>query len=171
MKKIILCGYMASGKTTIARLLAQASGITSFDLDAIIEEQTGKTIATIFEEEGEIQFRKKEHLALKEIVNNNEAFILSLGGGTPCYANNHEFLQRDDVLSIYLKTSVPEIVNRIELQGSNRPMLNGMKGEELTEFVAKHLFDRSYYYMQAKHRVTTDGKTSENIVNEIMSLF
>ena len=171
MKKIILCGYMASGKTTIARLLAQASGITYIDLDEVIENQTGKTIPELFLEGGEIQFRKKEHMALKEIVNNTEAFVLSLGGGTPCYANNHEFLQRDDVLSIYLKTSIQEIVARLTNETTQRPMLNNLEGDELEEFVAKHLFDRSYYYMQAKHRVTTDGKTPENIVNEIMSMF
>ncbi|AXG73079.1 shikimate kinase [Flavobacterium arcticum] len=170
MKKIILCGYMASGKTTIARLLAQASGITYLDLDEVIEQQTGKTIPQLFLEGGEIQFRKKEHIALKEIVNKNESFILSLGGGTPCYANNHEFLQRDDVLSIYLKTSIKEVVSRIETQSNERPMLNNLRGEELEEFVAKHLFDRSYYYMQAKHRVATDDKSLEAIVNEIMSL-
>ena len=171
MKKIILCGYMASGKSTIARLLAQALGITHLDLDEIIENQTGKTVSQIFSEDGEIQFRKKEHLVLKEIVNNDEAFVLSLGGGTPCYANNHEFLKRDDVVSVYLKTSIQEIVARLTNETTQRPMLSNLKGEELEEFVAKHLFDRSYYYMQAKHKVTTDGKTPENIVNEIVSLF
>ncbi|KAF2519687.1 shikimate kinase [Flavobacterium salilacus subsp. salilacus] len=171
MKKIILCGYMASGKTTIARLLAQALGFNYIDLDEIIVLQTGKTIQELFAEGGEIQFRKKEHVVLQEIVNNNEAFVLSLGGGTPCYANNHEFLQRDDVISVYLKASIPEIISRLANDVTPRPMLNNLKGEELKEFIGQHLFERSYYYMQAKHKVITDGKTTENIVNEIMSLF
>ncbi|OIQ15801.1 MAG: shikimate kinase [Flavobacterium sp. MedPE-SWcel] len=170
MKKIILCGYMASGKTTIAHLLAKMSNIEAIDLDETIEKQTGKTITQLFEDGGEIQFRKKEHFALRDIIVKKEQFVLSLGGGTPCYANNHEFLKQEDVISIYLKTSIKEIVNRIEGKSNERPLLNNLEGEELQEFVAKHMFDRSYYYMQAKHIVNTDGKQPKDIVNEIMKL-
>ena len=68
MKKILLCGYMASGKSTIARLLAKASGIPYRDLDEIIVEKTQKTIPQIFEQQGEIKFRKIEHEALKDTL-------------------------------------------------------------------------------------------------------
>lgn len=172
MKKIILCGYMASGKTTVARLLAQASGLIYIDLDEVIEKKTGKTITQLFEDGGEIKFRKLEHEALAETVDGTEGFILSLGGGTPSYANNHEVLKRGDVISVYLKASIKEIIKRIKQQPGLRPLLETHKDEnELEEFIAKHLFDRSYYYHQAKHIVVTDGKTPEAITNEIMSLF
>lgn len=171
MQKIILTGYMASGKTTIGKLLSQASGLDYIDLDEYIERKTGNTIPELFRV-GEIKFRKLEHESLKEIMDTRNSFILSLGGGTPCYANNHEFLKQDDVLSVYLKTGIDEIISRINVQKDNiRPMLDNLKGEELREFVAKHLFDRSYFYMQAKHVVVTDNKTPEQVVNQIMSLF
>lgn len=172
MKKIILCGYMASGKTTVARLLAKASGLNYIDLDEVIKNKTGKTIAQLFEEVGEIKFRKLEHEALIETVDRAEGFILSLGGGTPSYANNHEVLRREDVVSVYLKAGIQEIIKRVKQQPGQRPLLETYKDEnELEEFIAKHLFDRSYYYHQAKHIVVTNGKTPEMITDEIMSLF
>lgn len=172
MKKLILCGYMASGKSTTARLLAKASGLPYIDLDEVIEQKKGKTITQLFEGGGEIKFRKLEHDTLKEIVDGSEGFILSMGGGTPCYANNHEVLKRGDIISVYLKAGIAELLKRIRKQPpGQRPLLEALKDDELEEFVAKHLFDRSYYYYQAKHVVAIDGKTPEAITDEIMSLF
>ncbi len=171
MKKILLTGYMASGKTTIALLLAKAAGISYNDLDEIIEENTGKTVSQLFREDGEIKFRRLEHDALKHFIDNDQNFVLALGGGTPCYANNHLFLQRDDVVSVYLKASVTELTTRLKQQKADRPLLATQPDEELEEFIAKHLFDRSWFYHQAKHVVSIDGKMPEDIVNEIMSLY
>ena len=172
MKKIILTGYMASGKTTIGRLLSKASGFEFIDLDEFIEQKAGKTIPEIFAQDGEIKFRRLEHDSLKEIVDDvTDGFVLSLGGGTPCYANNHKFLQREDVFSVYLKAGIPELLERIGEQGQQRPLLDTIKPEEMEEFIAKHLFDRSYFYYQAKHVILVDGKLPEAVVNEIMSIF
>lgn len=171
MKKILLTGYMASGKTTIALLLSKAAGITYADLDEIIEKKAGKSVSEIFAGIGEIGFRRMEHEALKEALNNEDGFVLSLGGGTPCYANNHEFLQRQDVISVYLKASIQTLAKRLQSDGQGRPLIDNVAPEELEEFIAKHLFDRSYFYHKAKHVVNVDGKQAEDIVNEIMSLF
>jgi shikimate kinase len=171
MKKVILCGYMASGKTTTAKLLAEKANLPYIDLDEAIEQSTGKTITQLFEGGGEIKFRKLEHEALNTIVNGTERFVLSLGGGTPVYANNHLVLQRDDVVSVYLKVSIGELAKRLRNQAGQRPLLDALKDEELDEFIGQHLFERSYYYHQAKHVVATDGKSPEEIVNEIMKLF
>lgn len=161
---------MASGKTTTACLLAKTSGLPYIDLDEVIEQNTGKTISQLFQDGGEIKFRKLEHDTLNSIINGTEGFVLSLGGGTPVYANNHLVLQRDDVVSIYLKAGIGELVKRIRTQVGQRPLLDALQEEELEEFVAQHLFERSYYYHQAKHVVATDGKSPEEIVNEIMEL-
>jgi len=171
MKKILLCGYMASGKSTVAQLLGKTAGLKTFDLDEIIQKKTGKTIPEIFAADGEIKFRRLEHENLNELMHIDEGFVLSLGGGTPCYANNHLFLQQDDVVSVYLKTSIEELIFRLKRQGGGRPLLDNLAADEMHEYVAKHLFDRSYYYHQAKHVIATDGKSPEDIVNQIMSLY
>jgi len=171
MEKIILCGYMASGKTTTAHLLAKASGLPYIDLDEVLETVSGKSISELFEAVGEIKFRKMEHDALTSIVNRSEGFVLSLGGGTPCYANNHLVLERDDVVSIYLKVAIPELGRRIRLQEGKRPLVKKLGDDELDEFIAKHLFERSYFYHKAKHVLSADGKTPEQMINEIMSLY
>jgi len=171
MKKILLVGYMASGKTTIALLLSKAAGLTYMDLDEVIENKSEKKIADIFAEGGEIAFRKTEHESLKEILNNDKGFVLALGGGTPCYAGNHEFLKQEDVVSVYLKASVPELAKRLAVKEHKRPLLQNVEPADMEDFIAKHLFDRNYYYHQAKHVVNVDGKMPEAIVNEILSLF
>lgn len=171
MKKILITGYMASGKTTIALLLAKAAGISYYDLDKIIEEKAGKTISQLFKDDGEINFRRLEHQALKESLDKDQDFVIALGGGTPCYASNHLFLQRDDVVSVYLKASVTELTARLKEQKEYRPLIATQADGELEEFIAKHLFDRSWFYHQAKHVVKVDGKSPEDIVNEIMSLY
>lgn len=162
---------MASGKTTVAALLAKASGIGYIDLDEIIEKEQGKTIDELFKQGGELMFRKIEHNVLKNIMEQDNEVIVSLGGGTPCYAGNHEFLQRDDVISVYLKAEIGELAKRIRKQQKSRPVLDGLNDNELEDFIAKHLFDRSYFYYKAGHVINVDGKTAEMVANEIMSLF
>jgi shikimate kinase len=103
MRKIILLGYMGCGKSTIAKSLSKNSGIPFVDLDQYIEEKANLTINSIFEQHGEIYFRKLEHQAFVELLNSSEPLIIGLGGGTPCYANNHELLIGENVSSIYLK--------------------------------------------------------------------
>ena len=104
---------MGSGKSTIAVFLAQKLQIPFKDLDQIIENETQMTIKTIFESKGEIYFRKLEHTILKQLMTLNESFVLSLGGGTPCYANNHEFLKGEGIVSFYLKVAIETLANRL----------------------------------------------------------
>lgn len=171
MNKIVLTGYMASGKTTIGKLLSQSSGLKYVDLDEVIEQTAATDIKTIFKEKGEVYFRKLEHQVLKDVLAKDEECILGLGGGTPCYANNHLLLQDDNVISVYLKVSIAELVLRLKNNKHERPLLENVADDELEEFVAKHLFDRAYYYNHAKHIIAVDSKSPETIVNEIMSIF
>jgi len=170
MHKILLVGYMASGKSTVGRKLADVLDIPFFDLDDIIEASEQLAIKEIFKSRGEVYFRKIEHLFLNNFLNTHTNFVLSLGGGTPCYANNHEILQQEEITSIYLKTSISEIVSRLLNSNNQRPLVMDKDEEELTEYVAKHLFDRSYYYHQSKFTVLTDGKTTASVVNDITNI-
>ena len=170
MKKIILLGYMGCGKSTIAKLLANLTSISYLDLDEIIEKQENSSVKKLFSDKGEIYFRKLEHQILASLIHNQDSFILSLGGGTPCYSNNHEFLKADHVISIYLNASVDTLYERLLFNSEQRPLIADKNPEEMKEFIAKNLFDRSYYYNQAKYKITVDGKSPEEILSEIENL-
>jgi shikimate kinase len=168
--KIILLGYMGVGKTSLSKKLSKKTGIPCFDLDDIIEKSENSSVAAIFKDRGEVYFRKIEHQLFKDFIENKENFILSLGGGTPCYANNHLFLQNEDVISIYLKASIGNLSEKLKNNREKRPLIKDLTEDDLQEYIAKHLFDRSYYYQNSKLSVVVDGKSKKEIVKEILQL-
>ena len=170
MRKIILLGYMGCGKSTIANRLSKSTNIPYVDLDKSIEERTNLSINEIFEQLGEIYFRKLEHEIFVELLNSPQNLIIGLGGGTPCYANNHELLKGDNIISIYLKASLETLFERLVSNKSKRPLIAEKSDEEMKEFIAKHLFDRSFYYNQAQYKVNIDGKTKEETTRDILSI-
>jgi shikimate kinase len=170
MKKIVLLGYMGCGKSTIANKLSGMIQIPYVDLDEFIEKKSNLTINQIFEQHGEIYFRKLERNCFVELLQTPESFIIGLGGGTPCYANNHELLVSDDVVSIYLKASIDTLYNRLVFNKSKRPLIANKSEAEMREFIAKHLFDRSFYYNHASYKVNVDDKTIDETVNDILNI-
>ena len=160
---------MASGKTTIGKMLSESLQLPFYDLDFIIEQELKTTINEIFEQKGELFFRKKEREVLEAFLNNTNNYVLALGGGTPCYYDNFNLYQNDNIKSFYLKTSVTTIIERLKTQKNTRPIVANLNDEELTEFVAKHLFERNYFYNQVQTIITVDNKNEEKIVSEILS--
>jgi shikimate kinase len=168
MKKIILVGYMGSGKTTIGKLLSEYIEIPFYDLDILIENEEGKSIPTVFLEKGEIYFRKLESKLFNDFVKANDSFVLSIGGGTPCYANNHLILQNEDIDSFYLKNSVEALANRLITERQSRPLISSLSDDDLQDYIRKHLFERNYFYFQSKKTIETENKSKSEIVNEII---
>ena len=118
---------MGCGKSVIGAFLAEKLQIPFYDLDQEIEKETQISIAELFQTKGEIYFRKKENEILKTFLAKENDFVLSLGGGTPCYYNNHELLLQEDVFSIYLKPTFCAKLSKkenfrssIESKNSNR---------------------------------------------------
>ncbi|WP_341665923.1 shikimate kinase, partial [Blattabacterium cuenoti] len=90
--KITLIGYMGSGKTTIGKMLSQELNLNFYDLDALlVEESKNDSILHIFKKKGELFFRNREHSLLKTILKQKNKYVLSVGGGTPCFYNNIYF--------------------------------------------------------------------------------
>jgi shikimate kinase len=168
--KIVLCGYMGSGKSQVGRLLASKLGLVFFDLDDQIEKNQQKSIKKIFSEKGEIFFRKKENEVLKELLNAPENFILSLGGGTPCYADNLEILKNNkEVRLIYLKVELNELTKRLFNEKEKRPLISGQESREsLNDFIRKHLFERQYYYLQSDIILDVSELSIEETVNSLV---
>ncbi len=168
--KIVLLGYMGSGKSTVGKHLAALLNLQFLDLDDYLEKAEGISIPTIFKNRGELYFRKKEHHYLKEICTEKDDFILSAGGGTPCYGTNLETILMTTENVFYLKVSIPELVNRLSKEKSERPLIKNIPDEDLPEFIGKHLFERNQYYTQAKHTIVCDLKEPSEIAVEIESL-
>lgn len=171
MKKIVLVGYMGSGKSVIGRTLAKEYDRPFYDLDHSIHIETSKSVNEIFAEHGEVHFRKLENQILKQILSKDRTFVLSLGGGTICYYNSHELLKNPDITSIYLKASISTLVDRLENDLEDRPLLKGKSKDELYQYIAPHLFERSFYYNQCDFTVCVDHKTIEQVILEIEKLF
>ena len=149
MVRIIIIGYMGSGKTTVGKALSKTLGIPFYDLDWYIESRMHKTVAQIFAERGEEGFRKIERNMLHEVAE-FEDVIISCGGGTPCFFDNMDYLnQQGD--TVYLKAE-PEVLYGHLLMGKTvRPLLVGKSKDELLQFINEQLQVREPYYSRAKH--------------------
>jgi len=167
---LVLIGYMGSGKSTLGKVLANKLNYSFIDLDDFIEEQEKSSISDIFKTKGEIYFRRKETEYLKDILNNKQRLVLSVGGGTPCYTGNMQvILDSENATGIYLKASIPTLVKRLQKDKSKRPLISHIKTEELlTEFIGKHLFERSPFYRQAQVTISIDHKTEKDIIEELI---
>ena len=165
--KVVLLGYMASGKSTIGKQLATVLGLPFIDLDEAIENDTGKTITQLFDENGALFFRKKEATVLNNLLDGTEDFVLSLGGGTPCYYQNMEDILAKTKNSFYLKLSIGNLVARIAGQKESRPLVASIEDDELPEFVGKHLFERNQFYNRANYFINCDERSIAEITAEI----
>jgi len=166
--KIVLIGYMASGKSSIGKMLAKSLNSAFVDLDDYIADKEGLSISALFERKGEPYFRKKEIEYLKELLHTEESLVISVGGGTPCFLGTMKMIN-DFSLSIYLKASIKTLHNRLVPEKTERPILSSIADEMLQEYIAIHLFERSAYYEKAKISVLVDELSKEEIVKNIQS--
>jgi shikimate kinase len=158
---IFLVGYMGCGKTTFGRQLASELGWRFADLDELIEERYKISITDFFGKYGEDNFRRIENMMLREVLSWKNS-IISTGGGTPCYYNNMELMNRFGV-TVFLDTSISALVERLIRGKRKRPLLKGVGIEELNVKINNHLSQRRFYYEQAQYKLTD----AEQIVSHI----
>ena len=151
MRRIILIGYMGSGKTTVGKALAKELGLPFYDLDWYIESRMRKKVSQIFAERGEEGFRQIERNMLHEVAE-FEDVVVSCGGGTPCFFDNMDYLnQQADV--VWLKAE-PEVLQKHLLMGKgDRPLLKGKSPDELLAFIREQLKVREPFYSKARHHL------------------
>lgn len=147
MKRIFLIGYMGAGKTTLGRSLAEEMGVEFIDLDIFIESRQHKTVKEIFAEVGEDGFRKLERQALEEVAQ-YENVIISLGGGTPCFFDNMDVVNRSGI-SVYLKPSEEVLLMRLIKGKHKRPLLAEKSDDQILQFIREQLAWREPYYLKA----------------------
>ncbi len=159
---------MGSGKSTVGKVVAQLSATRFIDLDDYIGTREGMSVPEIFSNKGELYFRKKELEYLKEVLAMDGDVVLATGGGTPCYGNNVVAMLSATKNVFYLKHGLPQLVERLKTEKEQRPLIKNVPDAELMEFIGKHLFERSFFYNQAPHKIACKAKTPEHLAQEIL---
>ena len=170
LKKIILIGYMASGKSAVGRKLHEQLNYDYYDLDNYIEINYETSVENIFKTKGELYFRQIERKSLENIVTIKRNLIISLGGGTPCYFDTIDFLNSiKETKTFFLKATINTIYERLKKSKIKRPLISHLIEEmEIKEFVGKHLLERNFFYEKSEKKINTDKKTVRAVANEII---
>ena len=147
-RNIFLIGFMGSGKTHWGKLWAANSGMSFYDLDNMIEDAVGKSVAEIFEEYNEDFFREKEKEMIRTFAEKDNC-IVSCGGGTPCLNDNMQWMN-DHGITVYLSATPKYIYDRVVEEKEKRPLLKRINEAELLFFIEQKLKQREEFYKQAQ---------------------
>ena len=147
MKRVVLIGFMGSGKSTLGKKLAKKLDIPFIDSDAEIEKHHNKSIGEIFADNGEFFFREIEAKFI-DSLQDESSFVLSTGGGMPCFGSNLEKLKSLG-LTLYLERSPKELAHRLHNAKQQRPLIAGLSKDELVDFIEDKLVLREEFYKQA----------------------
>jgi len=161
---IILTGFMATGKTTIGRLISEQLNYEFVDTDHLIEDSCGQTIAEIFREKGQTVFRTMETEIAREL-GKKEGLVIATGGGLVLDPINVTTLEKQG--RIFCLVATPEdILERASRGGAARPLLeDANRMRRITQLMK----DRQEVYRQFT-QVDTTGKTPEDVVGVLLSL-
>ncbi|HEX3933543.1 MAG TPA: shikimate kinase, partial [Puia sp.] len=165
--KIFLIGFMGSGKTHWGRRLGTKLNLPFYDLDTVISEQEKKTVAEIFADQGEEYFRYQEKETLERISAEQESFILSCGGGTPCFFNNIEFMKKNGKV-VWLNTSIDMLTQRLQKERMTRPLISDVDEDDLRRYVIRKLSERRMYYQQADVTVGEENTNLDELIHILL---
>jgi shikimate kinase len=158
---IVLVGAPGAGKSTVGALLAERLGVTFRDVDSVIVERTGKSIAEIFTDDGEAAFRALEEQVTAELL--PLPGVLSLGGGAVLSATTRAALRDHRV--VWLKVGLAQSVKRVGLDTARPLLLGNVRGQ-----LRKLLDERAALYREvATEVIDTDNTTPAEIVEMIMN--
>ncbi|MGP1470405.1 MAG: shikimate kinase [Schwartzia sp. (in: firmicutes)] len=164
MTNVVLMGFMGTGKSSTGKMLALRLGCSFLDLDHYIEQQTEKSVAEIFAEQGEAHFRCLERRAVREITA-RQNLVLATGGGTVADDENRRLL-KDWGVTVCLKASVEVILARTACHGE-RPLLERLSQGERRQATETLLQRRARAYDEADYFVDTSELSPLQVVEEI----
>lgn len=151
---IFIIGYMGAGKTTLGKRLAERLNYHFYDLDEMIEISTCYSIGAYYEKFGEGSFRQKEREILLSHLDDQRT-IIATGGGTPCYADNMELMNKKGI-TVYVEVGFETIMKRLAGKLQQRPLLKDIPQELLPQFLMAQLKTRQEFYSKA--RIKVDGE-------------
>ena len=155
-----IVGYMGSGKTTLGRLLARATGLEFVDLDRAISKRAGKEIPEIFAQSGEAHFRDLEHEALREALDDKTPCIVACGGGVVVRPENRAMLQ--GVTTVFLREDTGVLYGRT--RGTGRPL----RAASREEFESRYAERLPLYREVADFEVEVEGRSPSRVMEEVL---
>ena len=164
MSHIFLYGPSGTGKSTIGKRLADKLHLSFADSDQVLEMNAGKTIPQIVEVQGMPRVRDLETATLKQVVNDKES-VIALGGGALLLDENRALVEKHGKV-ILLAAELPTLVNRLQNDMNERPLLAG----DLQSKLASYLDERVEHYASFSLKVHVDEKNPEQIAREIQAL-
>jgi len=163
-RSVFLVGFMGSGKSSVGKALARHLGWPFMDLDDLIEQQEGRTVAEIFAEAGETEFRRIERVALRELLTRSAvAHVVALGGGAYAQNDNAELIRQEGVTTVFLDASAETLWQRCNDDPQDRPLR-----QTFEQFSALHQ-QRRPHYLRAMSRIDTSSKSAAEIAEELAS--
>lgn len=159
---------MGAGKTTAGKELAKVLELEFIDLDHFIQARYQKTVSQLFQDIGEREFRKIESSVLKE-VGEFENVVISTGGGTPCFFDNMEYMNKAGT-TVYLNAAPEALAVRLNTCKEKRPLIKDKNEEELLDFIVQSLEKRNPYYTQAQIIFETEELVNREDVNKYVQL-
>lgn len=161
-RRIVITGFMAAGKTSVARALAERLDSRMIDLDYLITERERRTVPALINEEGEAGFREAERRALRVVLEMNRARVIALGGGAWMIDENRALIAEHDCFTVWLDAPFELCWRRIQASETARPLAEDRE-------TAQRLYDerRAVYALAALHISATEEKSVEDLVAEI----
>jgi shikimate kinase len=161
-RRVLLTGFMAAGKTTVAHALARLLGVSPIDLDDLVAAREGRNAQQLIDEEGETLFRDAETRALEEALRDDGARVIATGGGAFTFERNRALVRRCRCLTVWLDAPFELCWERIQAEDNSRPLARD-------EAKARELYERRRAsYALAELRVNVGvGATPEQLAREI----
>jgi shikimate kinase len=164
---IVLIGFSTTGKSTVARLVAQRSGWMAVDIDELIVARTGRTIPDIFERDGEVAFRDLEAAALAEALA-GERRVVATGGGAVLRQDNRALMKARGWV-VLLEARPETILARLQVAAASepRPLLAG--DDPLVRITALKAARQPLYDALADLTIHTDGRTTAQVAAAVLA--
>ena len=161
-RRIVFLGFMGCGKTTVGEELARQLNCGFVDLDSFINSREGRSPAEIITQDGQAAFRELETLALRDVLQDRQAHVIALGGGTWMKAANRTMVALFDCVTVWLDTSFDTCWQRIESAKTVRPLAPDR------ETARRRFAERRDFYALAERRIEVEAADSvERVVEKL----
>jgi shikimate kinase len=161
---IVITGFMAAGKTSVAKALAARLNGRMIDLDYLVTERERRSVSAMIDDEGEARFREAESNALRVVLQMKRARIIALGGGAWTIANNRSLIAEHHALTVWLDAPFELCWRRIKESEEVRPLARDHE-------TAQRLYEerRPVYALAELHIAATAEKSVEDLATEIIA--